>query len=58
MFIEIYNTDPKTELYEEYKLIEEFALNLKDICMGSAFTYLAFNLTLSAYNDSTGRKSK
>ena len=58
MFIEIYNTEPKTELYEDYKMIEEFALNLKDICMGSAFTYLAYNLTVSAHNDSTGRKSK
>jgi hypothetical protein len=45
MFIEI--TNNKSEKYELYKIKEEFALNFKDICMGTAFTYLAYHLTLS-----------
>ncbi len=31
-------------------MIEELALNIKDICMRTAFTYKAFNLTHSAQN--------
>jgi hypothetical protein len=57
-FIEINNTEPKTELYEDYKMIEEFAINMKDICMGTAFTCLAYYLTLSAHQYSTGSDSK